>query len=405
MKLLQYIKALSDVTFLYGTFGLFLAMVFNLTGSLPPVFLLALVHLVGYLLREKHYRYVALVLGLPLIFFIHSFGDDLMPVIALFYLGAVMKGRQYELASVDEIRHFKTRLIAIPFLVFFGYVLGMGTIVSQYAIPVIFLYLVSTNLLLRMLKADQATMAAPAYMRFQVASLIVVSLVSLAISSRWLISTLLSGLNNLYFTYIAPFLLNVVPGVIWVFQWIAALFEYLFSDFSMSTSGTSMMNIMDSDVLFGEGIVESITTPLWVIILGICIVVALFLLILFFIIRRMLTGRRKQVMETYTTTHYSATQAARPAKKRALFLSPKEKVRKYYREFMVHAQNTGVPVSCSIDTTQLESRYGASPHTNLLTHHYRHARYDDTHQVTKEEAAQAKEALKDIKATSTGILM
>lgn len=397
MKLVQYLKPLSDIAFLYCTFGTLIALIYPTQYTLLPLVILAFIQLFGYLLQGKGYRYVALLPALVLLPWIEHYYDGLMPLGALVYLFLALKKAHYNYNCDDEGDRFTLQLKILVAIVLMGYVFGIGELITQYTMPYLFIYLVSSNLLLRMLKADSETMASPSFVRFNLMTLVIVLIAAVVVSSEVVVGTVVSAVAYLYQSFVVPLVLGILSGILWVINWIYELIAGLFGLNGEIAFNEVTLEISSAQDMLGGEVIEQYITPQWLETLGIAVVVAIVLAIFAFVLHRMLGGRKEDGGDGYVTTVQSTTTAKREGRF-SLLLSPRDKVRKYYLDFMTHASKRGIEVTPATDTAQLEERYGPTQDTAILRERYCHARYDSSREVSKTDVAQAKQALKEIKS-------
>ncbi len=397
MKLVQFMKPLADLSFIYGMLGTLLAMAFPLTTSLIPLFIMAAIQLLGYLLQGKSYRFVALIPAVLLLLFIGHWVDFILIAISLAYLFLAIKREGYFYNSPEEIDHFRSQIVFFPILIFFGYLLGASAIINSYTLPKVFLYLVVSNLLLRTLRADPETMETPSFTRFNMITIVIVGIFSMMLSYQPLIDAIVSGVSYVYFTFIGPGFLALLSLFIWALSAIATLFYSIFNGSSEGTFSMSGMMSMNMETLFEGKTITEVEPAEWLVplIVTILSIVALILLILLF--RRMFGRIKGEAKDTHVMTEAGAGRGFGKGERFSLFLTPREKVRKTYVDFMNHAVEEGVILTVSTDTGQLELMYGPTQDTEVLTRHYRSARYDPVNDINKTQIDEAKQAVKAIK--------
>lgn len=397
MKLVQFIKPLADLSFIYAMLGSILAMALPLNSSLIPLFLLASVHLIGYLLQGKPYRFVAFTPLILLVFFIGHPTDLILPAISLVYLIIAVKREGYFYSSSEEIDHFRSQIVFFPILIFFGYLLGASAIITSYTLPKVFLYLVVSNLLLRTLRADPETMETPSFTRFNMITIIIVGIFSLAFSFQPLIDAIVNGVSYVYFNYLGPGFLAIVSLFIWALTIVSNAFMSIFTGASESTFSMSGMMSMSMETIFEGKTITEVEPAEWLVplIVTILSIVAFILLILLF--RRMFGRLKGEAKDTHVKTDTGANRGFGKKERFSLFLTPREKLRKVYVDFMNHALDEGVVLTVSTDSGQLELMYGPSQDTEILTRHYRSARYDPVNDINKAQIEEAKQAVKAIK--------
>lgn len=397
MKLVQYLKALADLTFLYCTFGTVLAMMFPHSGGWIAPALLAVVAVLGYLLRGKAYRYGVLLLGaVGLVLSSHTAGR-VMVAVALLYLALAMKKEGYHYASMEEVDRFRLQIKIILGVLFLGYVLGGGAVITATILPIALIYLVSNNLLLRTLQGGEEAMESPALLRFNLVSLVGVMVAAAVLTSQQVLSALGSGVTYLYQCVIFPLIMGLLQVLFWVVGVIYDLLAGLFNWDGELEATEVTIDIASAKDTFNLDGTEQITTPAWLSILGVALGVAIVLGVLIFIMGKLLGNRGDGAEGDYVTVTTVVGEGGREKERPTIFRSPRDKVRRYYAEFISYAKKQGVMVERSTDTAQLEDMYGATAETAQLRDCYRRARYDHETPVDKGQVAQAKEALKAIK--------
>lgn len=397
MKLVQYLKALVDISFLYCAFGTTLALFYDVDYGLTPLLILPVIQFLGYLWRDKPHRYAAFAPALLLVFFIHGVVDCVLPGIALVYLYQAMKRQKYVYMPEDEVSRFQKQTCVLFACIAIGYVFEQGGIISLYTLPKMVLYLAGGNVFLRTIRADQATMESPVFLRFNLASLIAVMVVAVVLSTKQVFDAICSAMIYLYLNYVYPVLTAIIYAIVWVVNGIYQIFVWLFGQRTLEPNG----ELIDLSGLgeMGEGLgVGSVNVPQWLVWTSMTLGIGLVVLILVLVLRRMLEGDELKEHDDYITTTME-TMVVLPKDKKggSLMASPRDKLRRYYRQFMRHAIKQGVAIRPSTDTAQIEQRFGADEQTAILRDCYRHARYDFTRPVDKTHVAQAKAALKAIK--------
>lgn len=398
MKLVQYLKPLSDFSFLYAIFGTIVVLSFSAQQSLWPMLILSAIQVLGYLLKGKGYRYVALLPALGLIPFFQQPVDAIMPTVAVVYLFLTIRKEGYYFVGDDEVDRFRLQIKILVGLVVVGYIMGIGTAIAQYTLPCVYLYLTSSNLLLRMLRADRETMASPSFLRFNLISLVAVLVGAVVASSDLVLGTILGAVGYVYTNVVVPIIIAVITGILWGINWLYQLIAGLFNAEVALSFDDVTLDMFSVDELTGGEVAEMVETPGWMEIAAITFVVLVVLALLALVLRKMLGGEKEGKGDGHITVTESVVTASQEKGGFSLFLSPREKLRKYYAEFINHAKKHGVVVRSSTDTAQLETMYGPTPETKVLRDCYRLARYDQSHEISKEELTKAKEALKGIKS-------
>ncbi len=395
MKLLQTLKALVDLTFLSASFGTLAFLFYGGSDSLAPIFILALVHLIGYLCKGKAYRYAALLLAVPCLLFVQGVADAVMLLIALIYLTLALKQERYQYDSEDAIARFRWQAIALVSLAGVFSLFGAGAGIGTYTMPRIILYLVLSNLFLRFIRADAVTLASPIFVRAQMISVVAVLVAAVVVSSEALLSAVSNVVSYLYVTFIVPLFAGIAMVLVWGVVLLCRFIWFLIGGISVEEVTEVSM---DYSVLTGtteESTLNTIAFPSWMEWAATLVMAAVAIAVVWYVLRKMLAGAKQTDGDTVSITH-QRVMAAEKEKQPVLFLTPRQKVRRYYASFMAHAKKHGIRVKATTDTATIEQRFGATAETAALTECYRHARYDETQPVSKEEARQAKHALRAI---------
>jgi hypothetical protein len=119
-----------------------------------------------------------------------------------------------------------------------------------------------------------------------------------------------------------------------------------------------------------------------------------FLLLAFLIFRRLAAGRSRPSGDIYIKSSIEASEASRPAFLRALApRTPREKVRHYYKKFLLNAKSRGLIIRPS-DTSESIESFAMSQYDQKLLSELREvyivARYS-SEAITKENVKLAKE--------------
>lgn len=398
MKLLQYLKALLDIAFLYGSFGTFFVLFLGANDALCPIFLLALILSLGHALQGKSYRFVALALALSVIPFVHSIADALMPLIVLCYLFVSIKKEEYHYTSYHEIDRARWQVIALPVLMLILALFGQGSLVSQYMLPRTILYFISLNLFLRFLRADKATLSSPSFLAFHAFSLAGVLLAGALLSSEQLIHAVLCVLQFVYSNLVVPLFTGMAMAIFGVLYLGLKLLVWVFSGFTPEETESATANYGVAEYVEESASVLS-DVPTWLETVFYCVVAVIVVGLVWLVLRNMLSGFREKKGEVVVTVVRQKNDAPKQERAPLFFFAPRQKLRHYYAQFIRYAKQKGIVVKASTDTAQLEQKFGKSEATACLTQHYRHARYDEMREVEKYQAEEAKAALKAIKAS------
>ncbi|MFI3169341.1 MAG: hypothetical protein R3Y06_05295 [Faecalibacterium sp.] len=398
MKLLQYLKALADISFLYASFGTLCLMLFSSNSAFAPLFIFPLVVPCAYPLRGKKYRFLAVCPALFVLLFVQSPADIIMPCIVLWYLFLVVKHEQYTYLSYHEIDRFRWQIIALPILVLLCMLFGLSAMLAQYTLPCTLLYLLSANLFLRLNRADEKTLASPRFLMVHLLSLGGLLVAAAVLSSEQLRSAVVQVIQFIYLHCVVPLFTAVAMAVFWVIMLVIRVIIWLFGGAEVEEIAA-----LEADYSVMQGLTEESTLnenviPTWLSSFATLVMVVVVVAVVWYVIRKMLSGIKKtSQMDGITITQQKITPEA-VEKRGFLFRSPRQKVRAEYRAFMRHAKAHGIVISSSIDTTQLEQKVGCTKATTTLTALYRHARYDETRAIAPEQAAAARAARKKIQA-------
>ncbi len=398
MKLLQYLKALADLSFLYAMVGTLLVLAAGANASLLPVFVLAFVLPLAHTMRGKPYRFVALAPALLLLpFVIQGVADAIMPLAGVCYLFFAIKAEAYQYTHYHEVDRFHHQIIALPILIAFFALFGFADAMAAFTLPLALLYLLSTNLFLRLLRADATTLAQPSFLAAHLGSLIALLIGAAVLSSSTLRSAVFSVLHFLYASVLVPLLVSIAMAVFYALSFVIQIIMWLFGDVELEEVAAA-----EADYSIAEALTESsgfvdYNAPTWLewcLTIGFAVLIAL---LIWWLLRYMLSGVRQKKGDGFVTiTQQRITpQAAEPSP--LLALTPRQKVRRTYAAFMRHAKKQGIRITRATDTTQLAQQFGETPHTTTLTAAYRHARYDETREVSPQEATAAKAALRAMK--------
>ncbi len=397
MKLLQYLKALVDLAFLYASFGTVFVLFLSANTSVLPLFILAFVLPLAYTMQGRWYRFVAFVPAFLLVFFVQSWVDLLTPAIAFAYLAVSMQKEEYHYTSYLELERVRWQVIALPILMAVFTLGGQGALMSQYTLPLTLLYLVVVNLFLRFLRADPETLASPSFVGAHVLSITLVILAGALLSSEVFIHAVVGAVQFVYYNCIVPVLLAVGIVIFGAIYLVIRLLMLIFGGVSLAESEDTMSYYSG----LGEVVEEASSTlkgmPDWLEWAFYFFASSVVLVFVFLVIRNMLSGlREKKANDGITVTKERIAPEASDNRPR-MFLTPRQKVRQYYAQFIRLAQQKGIQVKASTDTAQLAQKFGQSEETARLTKYYRHARYDETRAVEKSDAVEAKAALHAIK--------
>ncbi len=399
MKLLQYLKALADICFLYASFGTLCLIVFSCYSAFAPLFIFPLVVPCAYLLRGKKYRFLAVCPALLVLLFIYSPADVIMPCIVLWYLFFVVKQEQYTYLSYHEIDRFRWQIIALPILILFCMLFGLSTMMAQYTVPCTLLYLLSANLFLRLNRADEKTLASPSFLAAHLLSLGGLLVAAAVLSSAQLRSAVVQVIQFVYLNCVVPLLTAVAMAVFGAIMLVIRLIMWLFGG-----AAVEEIEALEADYSVMQGLIEESTLnknviPTWLSSLATLVMAVVAVAVVWYVIRKMLSGIKKTSQTDGITIIQQKITPESAEKRSLLFRSPRQKVRDEYRSFMRYAKKNGVVFKPSTDTKQLEQKVGYTKATNTLTALYRHARYDETRAITAEQAAEARAARKDIQSS------
>ncbi len=398
MKLLQYLKALADLSFLYAMVGTFLVLAAGANASLAPVFLLALVLPLAHTMRGKAYRFVALapaLLLLPLV--IQGVADAVMPLAGVCYLFCAIRAEAYQYTHYHEVDRFHHQLIALPILIGFCALFGFSATMASFTLPLALLYLLSTNLFLRLMRADATTLAQPSFLVAHLGSLVALLVGAAVLSSNGLRSAVLGVLHFLYASVLVPVLVGIAMAVFYALSFIIQIIMWLFGDVELEEVAAAQADYSIAQELTESSGFVDYNAPTWLewcITIGFVVLVAV---VIWRLVRYMLSGMRQKKGDGFVTITQQRIDSQVAAQQPLLALTPRQRVRRTYAAFMRYAKKKGVRITRATDTTQLVRQFGETQEATALTAAYRHARYDETREVSPQEVAAAKAALRAIK--------
>lgn len=398
MKLLQYLKALADISFLYAIFGTLFALLFGCDIAFLPMFLLPIILPLAHALTGKAYRFLAFAPAVLLVFVVTSLTDALVPLVALAYLFFAIKSEQYRYVPYQESERFQHQIIALPFLVGFAALFGFGALLASFTLPVIIVYLVGTNLFLRLIRADAATLAQPSFLGAHLFSLVALLMAAALLSSQQFRGAVVAAISFLYNGIIVPVLLGIGMVIMYAIMAVMYFIMWLFGGVELEEVESVMADYSIMSDVTEESVLNQNVVPAWVETALMVGVALLILALAAYIIRKMLSGTKQNKGDGFVTITTQSITPDAGEKRPLLSLTPRQKVRASYASFMRYAKKNGIHITRATDTAQLARQVGITPDTTTLTEAYRHARYDEVGEVTPAEAAAAKAALKAVKA-------
>ncbi len=312
MKLLQYLKALADISFLYAIVGSIFAIALGGSIAILPMFLLPVILPLGYALRGKACRFLAFAPALLLFFVgdvVGGFTSNLasgitcalMPIVALCYLALAIKGEQYHYIPYQEVERFHHQLIAFPFLLGFAALFGFGTLLSSFTLPVIIVYLVSTNLFLRLIRADAATLAQRGFLGAHLVSLVALLAAAALLSSQQLRSAIFAVISFVYNGIVVPILVGIGMVILYAIMAVTYFLMWLFGGITLEEAASATADYSVLSDIAEESTLNQNVVPAWVETALTLAAALLIIALVVYLIRKMLSGFQQKKADDFIT--------------------------------------------------------------------------------------------------------
>ena len=405
MNLAFFLKTIADLCF-YGTFAAYFASIYGLTGSLLPHFALLALSAAFSRMADRKWPTLPLRLVPPVLCMAvfalpnQTAGLVILAPAALYVLFccATKRTNPDYFASTD-LFFLQLKLLILPA----GMVVALGQArqAETFSVPYLLVFLLSSVVLLRMLRHDEATLSQTRFRVMNgitVAGLCAVCAVLGSPQFRALLGTVFKAVWN-----VASVPVFVILGSIgMVFAWI--LMTVLPDELNYEGVLREPMQVPEElEELQKEMMAEQATDPSRVVVLvisGILIVLAVIAAVLLF--RRLMASRNRPISSTSEQSRFSA--AAMPPPQRPLTRlsarTPQLQVRYWYQQLLHRTRQEGGALSPDMDTRQqngVEQDVFSHhrPEVDRLRQLYLPARYKD--EATAEDAKEAKALFQQIK--------
>lgn len=404
MNLVFFLKMLADLCF-YAIFAAFFASGYGLTGSI--LLQLGLVALSAALCRAAGERFsvpaahiVPLLLCLPAFAFPAQTAGLVILVPAVLYAGWVVCSCRWNPAYFDSADQFLLSLKILPLPALIALALGQMKRAEQFSAPYLMVFLLSSVLMLRMLRHDEETLRQPRFRLMNGLSMAGLCLVSLGVASPLFRSLVGLALKAVWRVVSIPILaITVVVGGALGF-----LLETIIPDdfHFQPVQLEGMMPFQDGEEEqhMQEMIAEAEPNPaVTYVFTAIGIIIAIIFIVLLF---RWLASKKHTLMHSRgNETRFSVAPA--PAGEKPLTRlsarTPAMQVRYWYQQLLRRTQQEGGNLSPAMNTRQQEDVSGLvfKDHDALhrLRQLYLPARYHD--EATEQDAREAKELFHRLK--------
>lgn len=360
MNLVFFLKILSDLCY-YGIFAAFFASSYGLTGSLLPQF--ALAALAAALSRMADRKWPTTPVRLvPLLLCLSAFALPtqtaglviLAPAVLYVLFCCVTRRTQPRYFDSIDIFFLELKLLPVPAVI--ALALGLLKRAEAFSVPYLIVYLLSSVVLLRMLRHDEATLSQP---KFRLMNGLTVSLLCLVCSflGSPLFRSVAATALKLFWRVLSFPLLIILGGLGAGLVWFLDLLlpdELSFEELELEP----MELLTQGQELLPEELMEQATEPSRVmafVISGILIALAVLVAVLLF--RRLLAARRTESTSAPEQQRFSA--AAMPPPQRPLTRlgarTPDLQVRYWYQQLLRRTDREGGVLRPSMDTRQQSS--------------------------------------------------
>ncbi len=398
MTLLVFLKALSDLGFLYTLIGFFCVI----AGASPSALLLslaieALALTLSYRLTNRRaLRFLPLVLLIGCFFFADGAAYIVMVAIGTVYVFLPVIRRTYEPDGDRQAQIFKLFWILTLALILFGLLFQQAAFLSQYLVPSAVTTLLSMIVLNRSLRHEPEVYCSRRYQLVNLAIVLGIGLIVMLLSSNWFISGCVYALRLIYTAIVEPILqgmiyllVYLIQAVIWLFSWIrfgGSSEEKENVELDLSGNAADLgLDSTDGDYF----VVENALTAL-----GILAGCVLLFFLLRFLLRR--NGAKKPVPGIRDIR--SGIDAPAAQGERFPNGNPIARVRAQYRRFLRHCSALGVDrkiSDTSLDIRNKSAKSVDSAASDELRTLYLQARYNN--HAAKSDAIKAKELVTQIK--------
>lgn len=351
------------------------------------------------------------------------------------YTILIIRSKRWVL-PVDAIRaRLKLLLIVLPVLLFFTMISRSQVVLTQVSLPFYFVTLFTLFMLLRLLRHENPSELPKKYYALNALSLVIISLIAMALSSRVFLNAVFAVLSWLYLHIIGPAFVYlayaIVYGFVSIWNLIASLFHF---ERTLEVPDNPVNTIQNNE--FTQEPPDVTGAPAWVNILFIVLGLALFAALVYFVARRLAMGRDTAYSGGSTLAQSEPTP---PGSKKQPSASPssrtpRNRVRHYFRKLLrlcrkrgllsegsalskglssekacAIAETLAVQAEASATTSDADSSKplsdtsGTMPRTlSRLRHLYLPARYSPETEITPEMAEEAQAVWRELKKEIAG---
>lgn len=404
MNLVFFLKMLADLCF-YGIFAAFFASCYGLTATILPQ--LGLVALSAALCRAAGERFSAAVVRfLPLLLCIPIFvlpaqtAALVILVPAVLYAGWVVFSRRWDPAYFDATDQFQLslKILLIPALL--ALALSQLKRAEQFSAPYLLVFLLSSVLLLRMLRHDEETLRQPRFRLMNGLSMAALCVVCLGISSplfRKLVGLVFKGVWRIVSLPILAITV-VVGGALGFF--FEAIIPDDFHFEPVQLEGMMPFETGEEEQQMQEMLAEVEPNPAaYYVYTAVIALIAIVCIVLLF--RWLAAKKRTRIASHSGETRFASTPAV-PGEKplsRLTARTPAMQVRYWYQQLLRRTRQEGGDLSPAMNTRQQQdvSQQVLKDHDALqrLRQLYLPARYKD--HATEQDAREAKELFHRLK--------
>lgn len=353
MSLVFALKMLSDICF-YFTFANFFSYLFNGNNVLITTPIMAISAFLSAAFKERgSIKYVPLLLMLSCFFVVPmSLANIIVLMPPIFYI----------IYNVYEINKFKTNFIysdifflylkiAGPFIALFLFYVNKNT--EQNSIPYVFIFLVCSVILMRMLRQDESALNKFSFKLMAIVPILIALFLGFILSSKTFFGLFKTALGFVYLKLVVPVLMVILTAISYIISPLFNLFKIIFKyEPTVDNSSEKVYNTENfNDILNSKsGSIEVLKVLITIVFIG---------LLIFFMVKlfRRLFKREngyasnKGVIEERIPIDENEKPSDKIKSRKV------NKVRLIFKKFMALCEKSGLPSKKSMTSLDYEKFY------------------------------------------------
>lgn len=354
-----FLKILCDISY-YMCFAAFIGSFFGVRPVLLPyALLLSICAALSMALdsRAKHQflRFIPIPISAAGILLTWNIPTVILLLPPFFYTAYICYKRYFCPDHYHYVASFKPLVLILGVTVAFIIFFGGGDILLAYCIPYIMLYILCSVILMRTLRNSERTMMHPTFILMNTASIAVVCLLSILMSTDIGLKIIEVAILILYRIVAAPLMLvfaYVIAPILELIYWIIMKLLSLIPGSSiMEPESNGNGNIIEQ---LRQRLIIQLPKEFIYILLALCVaglVISIF--------RTLLSRNRydKKKVSSSSSYEYISVPAKKPLSFSLFFTTnPTEQVRFYYRKLLMFFLKQGLKITEYMDTSEIEKQ-------------------------------------------------